>query len=77
MVGIMVVMVTSFKKTDGQHTAAPRTVAVSVSDPKAGYCRLMPPPETSEHAQTGLSQSLVGSLLLSSGSWCTQDFVFF
>ena len=30
----------------------------------------MPLPETPGH-----SQSLVGSLLLSSGSWCTQDFV--
>ena len=38
MVGIMVVMVTSFKKTDGQHTAAPRTVAVSATDPAAGRC---------------------------------------
>ena len=34
-----------------------------------------PPPETLGHSQAGLSQSLVGSLLLSPGSWCTQGFV--
>ena len=31
-----------------------------------------PPPETPGHSQASLSQSLVGSLLLSPGSWCTQ-----
>ena len=35
----------------------------------------MPPPETPVHSQARLGQSLVGSLLLSPGSWCTQDFV--
>ena len=35
----------------------------------------MPPRQTPQHQQEGLIQSLVGSLLLSSGSWCTQDFV--
>ena len=34
-----------------------------------------PPLETPGHSQASLGQSLVGSLLLSSGSWCTQDFV--
>ena len=34
-----------------------------------------PPPETLGHSQASLSQSLVGSLLLSPGSWCTQGSV--
>ena len=35
-----------------------------------------PPPETPGHSQASLSQSLVGSLLLSPGSWYLQGFVF-
>ena len=35
----------------------------------------MPLPETPGHSQTSLGQSLVGSLLLSPGSWCAQGFV--
>ena len=35
----------------------------------------MPPPGTPGHSQASLGQSLVGSLLLSPESWCTQDFV--
>ena len=35
----------------------------------------MPPPETPGPSQASLGQSLVGSLLLSLGSWCTQGFV--
>ena len=35
----------------------------------------MPPPETPGHSRTSLGQSLVGSLLLFPGSWCTQGFV--
>ena len=38
-------------------------------------CRPMPPTETPGHSQASLAQSLVGSLLLSPGSWCTQGFV--
>ena len=34
-----------------------------------------PPPETPGHSQASLGQSLVGSLLFSPGSWCTQGFV--
>ena len=33
------------------------------------------PPETPGHSQASLSQSIVGSLLFSPGSWCTQGFV--
>ena len=44
-------------------------------DPETGHCRPMPPPETPGHSQAGLAQPLVGSLLLSPGSWCAQGFV--
>ena len=37
--------------------------------------RPMPPLETPGHSQASLAQSLVGTLLLSPGSWCTQGFV--
>ena len=36
----------------------------------------MPPPGTPGHSQASLGQSLVGSLLLSPESWCTQGFVY-
>ena len=36
---------------------------------------LRPPPETAGHSQTSLTQSLVGTLVLSPGSWCVQGFV--
>ena len=35
----------------------------------------MPPPESPGHSQASLGQSLLGSLLLSPGSWFAQDFV--
>ena len=35
----------------------------------------MPPSETRGHSRPSLGQSLVGSQLLSPGSWCTQGFV--
>ena len=52
-----------------------RTVVASAPDPEAGQCRSMPPPETPYHTQASLAQSLMGSLLLSPGSWYLQDFV--
>ena len=42
------------------------------------YSRTPPPTplsETSGHSRASLGQSLVGSLLLSPGSWCAQGFV--
>ena len=51
------------------------TASLSAPDPAAGHCRPMPLLETPGHSQASLGQSLVGSLLLSPGSWCTQDFV--
>ena len=65
MVGIMAVMVISFKRI-----YAPRTVVFSVPD-----CWPMPPPETPGHSQASLARSLVGSVPLSPGFWCTQSFV--
>ena len=43
--------------------------------PAAGHPWPMPPPETHEHSWASLGQSLVGSLLLSPGSWWAQGFV--
>ena len=48
------------------------TLVFGASDPAAGHCQLIPPLETPRHSQASLAQSLVGSLLLSPGSWCTQ-----
>ena len=62
-------LVTFFEKAYG------RTVVFNAPYPMAGYCRSTPPPETPGHSQGSLAQSLLGSLLLSSGSQCTQGFV--
>ena len=62
----MKIMVTSFKRS---HAG---TAALSASDPQAGHHQSMPPPETPGHLWASLGQSLVGSLLLSPGSWCAQ-----
>ena len=40
-------------------------------NPAPGHHRPMPPMETPGYSQASLSQSLVQSLLLSPGSWCT------
>ena len=69
MVEVMKIIVTSFKRS---HAC---TAALSASNPAAGHCRPTPLPETPGHSQASLGQSLVGSLLLSPGSWCTQGFV--
>ena len=41
----------------------------------AGHCWLMRPLETPKHLQLSLAESLVGSWLLSLGSWSAQGFV--
>ena len=56
------------QKDSCQHTRPPRTTAVSASEPTASHCRPTTPPETPNHSQAGLAQSLGGSLLLSLGS---------
>ena len=43
---------------------------IQCPDPAIGGRRLTPPLETPGHSQASLGQSLVGSLLLSPGSWC-------
>ena len=70
---IVVLPVTSRK--DLCQRAPTRADAASVPIPAAGQCQAMPPREILKHSQTGPAHSLVGSLLLSPGSWCTQDFV--
>ena len=48
---------------------------IECPNPVAGHCQPIPPLETPGHSWASLGQSLVGSLLLSPGSWCTQGFV--
>jgi len=69
MVAVMKIMETSFQSS---HAG---TASFSAPYPAAGHCRPTPPPETPGHSQASLGQSLVGSLLLSPGSWCAQGFV--
>ena len=66
MVEVMKIMETSFKRSHA------RTAALSAPNPAAGHHQPMPPPETPGHSWACLGQSLVGSLLLSPGSWYTQ-----
>ena len=49
--------------------------SLSAPDPVPGRCLPMPPLETPGHSQVSLVQFLVGSLLLSPGSWCIQSCV--
>jgi len=63
----MKIMVTSFKRSHAHTT-------LSAPDSVAGHCQPTLPPETPGPSGS-LGQSLVGSLLLSFGSWSTQCFV--
>ena len=63
MVEVMKIMATSFKRP---HAC---TAALSAPDSAAGHHQPTPLPETPKHSWTSLGQSLVGSLLLSPGSW--------
>ena len=69
MVEVMKIMVTSFKRS---HAGI---VRLSAPKPAAGHLQYTPLPEAPGHSRARLGQSLVGSLLLSLGSWCTQGFV--
>ena len=69
MVKAMKIMVTSFK---GSHAC---TATLSAPNPATGHHRPTPSLDTPGHSQASLSQSLVGSLLLYPGSWCTQGSV--
>ena len=66
MVEVMKMMVTSFK---GSHVC---TATLSAPNPAAGHHRPTPLLETPGRSRASLGQSLVGSLLLYSGSWCTR-----
>ena len=60
---------TFFKRSDA------RTSVLSAPNPAAGHRRPTPLQETPGHSRASLGQSLVGSWLLSPGSWCAQGFV--
>ena len=62
-------MMTSFKRS---HAC---TTALSAPEAAAGHHQSTPPPETPGYPWASLGQSLVGSLLLSPGSWCAQGSV--
>ena len=64
----MKITVTSFKMSHAH------IVTLSVPNSAASHCQPTPLPETPGHSWASLGQSLMGSLLLSPGSWCTQDF---
>ena len=65
----MKIMVTSLKRSHA------RTSALSALNPAAAHRWPRPPPETPGHTWASLGQPDVGSLLLFSGSWCTQGSV--
>ena len=69
MVEIMKIMATSFRRSRAC------TATLSVPDPAAGHGQPTPPLETPGHSQASLGQSLMGSSLLSPGSWYTQGFI--
>ena len=63
---VMKIMVTSSKRP---HACI---ATLRAPNPTAGYCQCMPLSRTPGNSQASLGQSLVGSLLLSPGSWCTR-----
>ena len=65
----MKIMVTCFKRPHA-HTAA-----LSAPNSAAGHHQPIPLLETPGHSWASLGQSLVESLLLFPGSWCTQGSV--
>ena len=65
----MKIMVTSFERSHA------RTATLNAPNPAAGHCQPTPLLETPGHSQASLGQCLVGSLLLSPGSWWAQVFV--
>ena len=69
MVEVMKIILTYFNRSHAD------TATLSALNPAAGHCRPTPPWETPGPSWASLAQSLMGSLLLSSGSWCTQGVV--
>ena len=70
MVKVMKITATSFKRS---HTGTATLGALNLA---AGHHRPMPLPETPGCSQASLGQSLVESLLLSPGSWCTRFYLY-
>ena len=66
MVEVVKIMVTSFKRSHGC------TVTLSAPNPAVGHHWPTPPLEIPGRSWASLGRSLVGSLLLCPGSWCTQ-----
>ena len=66
MAEVMKIMAISFKRSHA-HTAT--------RNPAAGHSWATPSLETPGHSRASLGQTLVGSLLLYPGSWCTQGSV--
>ena len=69
MVEAMKIIAASFKRSHAS------TAALSAPNPAASHHGPTLLPESPGHLHTSLRQLLVGSLLLSPGSWCTQGFV--
>ena len=69
MVEVMKIMAASFKRSHA------RPATPSAPNPAAGHHQPTPLLETPGHSRASLGQSLVGSLLLSPGSWCAQGSV--
>ena len=69
MVEVMKIMATSFR---GSHAW---TATLNAPNPAAGHHQPTSLLDTSGHSQASLGQSLVGSLLLSPGSWYAQSSV--
>ena len=69
MIELMKIMATSFKRF---HV---NTASLSAPNPAAGHRQPMPLPDTPGPSRACLGQSLLGSLLFSPGSWCTQGSV--
>ena len=67
MVEVMKIMETSFKRSHALLHSVPPTLQHATTNP----CLC----QTLGHSQVSLGQSLLGSLLLSPESWCTQHFV--
>ena len=63
-------IITFFKRSNAS------TASLRAPDPVPGHCWPMPLSETPGHSRASLGQSLVGSVLLSPGSRCTQGSVY-
>ena len=69
MVEVMKIIATSFKMS---HAC---TATLNACNPGAGHLRPMLSLEIPGYSWVSLDQSLVGSPLLSPGSWCTESYL--